>query len=321
MGAFSVLLPVFLGLGVVLVNGFTDAPNAIATAVCAKAISLRSACLLCGIFNLFGAFLFSVLSGQVIDTVFSIISLKNQSDAYICIISGLSTTILFGLIAWIFKMPSSESHALLCSLLGASFFFGGAGGIFVKCGYIIICMIFSCLLSFFLSFIIGLYVSRKSKVGNRYLVCSLCMVSLMHGAQDGQKFVGALMFLSGFADTSSAFFGKLPLCLLVSIFMMLGSLLGGKRIIDTLGNKTTKLNNHSALASDASSILTMLICSIFGLPVSTGNIRAFSIIGGGVSIKQPVNKKTAGSVFLTSILTLPICFLLGYFIAFLISAK
>lgn len=319
MGSFFLILPMLLGLVVVLVNGFTDAPNAIATAVTVKALSLKNACLLCGLFNFLGAFVFSTLSGHIIDTVFTIINLNSRSESYTCIVCGLLTTIAFGIVAWIFKMPSSESHALLCSLLGASFFLGSKANLFVKGAYLILCMAFSCALSYFLSILIGKSFVVKYKSSMRVLKINLCLTSFMHGAQDGQKFVGALMFLGKFADTYSSIFSKTTICLLVSLFMMLGSLLGGKRIIDTLGGGATSLNYQSAITSDFSSISSMLFCSLFGLPVSTGNIRIFSIIGGGVSLKQPINKKTAGYVLLVSILTLPICFLVGYFLAYLFS--
>lgn len=314
MGNFYIALPILLALGVVFVNGFTDAPNAIATTVATRVLSLRSACLLCGIFNLLGCFFFSLFSGQVIDTVFSIINLESIKHTYLCVISGLFTTIIFGIIAWLLKMPSSESHALICSLLGATLFFG-KWGIIKQALYIIICMIASCLISFLVAFLVGKK-SRNHKRSN--LILTTCLLSAMHGAQDGQKFIASLMFLSGFMHTHSPVFEKLPLSILVSIFMLLGSLLGGKRIIETLGEKTSKINNSSAFASDLSSIFTIFVCSLFGLPVSTGNIRIFSIIGAGVSIKQPINKKTAGLASLISVLTLPFCFFIGYIICYML---
>ncbi|MBQ7352516.1 MAG: inorganic phosphate transporter [Clostridia bacterium] len=314
MENFYLALPIMLALGVVFVNGFTDAPNAIATAVAAKALSLRNACLLCGIFNLLGCFFFSLFSGQVIDTIFSIINLENTKSTYLCVISGLFTTILFGIIAWLLKMPSSESHALICSLLGATLVFG-KGSIVKEALYIIICMIASCLLSFLIAFFIG----RRNKNEKRSnLILTMCLLSAMHGAQDGQKFIASLMFLGSFMHTQSPVFEKLPLSILVSVFMLLGSLLGGKRIIETIGEKTSKINYSSAFSSDLSSILTICACSLFGLPVSTGNIRIFSIIGAGVSIKQPINKKTAGLALLISVLTLPFCFFIGYIICYML---
>lgn len=315
MQNFLLSLPIILTLLVVVVNGFTDAPNAIATAVCTGAIGLKSACLLCGAFNFVGCLSFSLLSGQVIDTVFSIISPKNEVEAYICITSALLTTIVFAITAWLFKMPTSESHALICGLIGASLFFGEKSKLSSQGIYIIICMCVSCLLAFLLSLTLG---KIKFEAQKKHLIFSLCSCSLMHGAQDGQKFVGALMFLGGFMNTSATVFAKAPLCILVSFFMLSGSLLGGKRIIDTLGNKTSKLNFSGAFFSDISSIFTVLFCSLLGLPVSTGNIRTFSIIGAGVSINQPINKKTAGSVLLISVLTLPVCFIMGYFICYLL---
>ena len=313
MGNFYLALPILLALGVVFVNGFTDAPNAIATTVTTKALSLKSACLICGVFNLLGCFFFSLFNGQVIETVFSIINLNSLKNTYLCVISGLITTILFGVIAWLFKMPSSESHALICSLLGSTLVFGKAS-ITKHVAYIVFCMLLSCFVSFLIAFIIG---KGRINIKKSYLILTMCLLSAMHGAQDGQKFIASLMFLSGFMHTSSPVFEKLPLSILVSIFMLLGSLLGGKRIIETIGKKTSELNYSSAFSSDISSILTIFACSIFGLPVSTGNIRIFSIIGAGASAKQPINKKTAGLASLISVLTLPICFFVGYIICYI----
>jgi PiT family inorganic phosphate transporter len=105
--------------------------------------------------------------------------------------------------------------------------------------------------------------------------------------------------------------------IIVGILMMLGTVSGGGKIIDTLGNNIVFHTEKIAFVSDFSTTVCIFLCSILGLPVSTGNIKACSLIGAGLGEKQKVNIREVVKIILTSIITFPVCIILGYFFTML----
>ena len=306
----SAILPLLLGCGVVFVNGWTDAPNSICSVVTEDVFPLSKACVFSSAFNFLGAFLSLFIFSGVSESIFELATFKSNHDTSIGICATLLTVIIFSIIAWLFGMPSSESHAMVSALIGASIFLGSSGfdaGIFS----ILLYMFISCGLSFLISYIVGLTIKGSDKGFKAHLIVTCGLSSFLHGAQDGQKFIGVLLFLALNSATPPSFFVSLQLSILVCIFMSLGTLLGGGRIIKSLGENTIRLNQKSAFASDIGAIISTLLFSIFGLPVSTGTIKATSIMGGGISFGERVNKKTAIELFIVSIATFPVCIILS----------
>ncbi|MBQ7907194.1 MAG: inorganic phosphate transporter [Clostridia bacterium] len=301
-------LVIFLILGVVLVNGATDAPNAISSAVSTRALKMWQACLICGVCNFASVILFCVFSHEVADTVFSLVEFKTESGALIAILSTMITTILFGVVTSRLGMPSSESHAMLSSLFGASFLFGNKsilGGL----GKIILYAVLSCVLAFLVSLLFSLLLKKHRFRSKAWLILSTALISAMHGAQDGQKLVGIMLLFMVKSYTPPHFFNKYVVILLVALFMLLGSLICGKRIIQSLGENTIKLDIHTGLVSDLGGFLTLVLCSLLGMPISTGNVKTFSLIGTALAEGKGVNKKTVAGVIITSIATVPVCFI------------
>ncbi len=313
-GVFVVLLL----LGVVFVNGWTDAPNAIATGCITKALSFSRCALLCGVFNLVGVIISPIFAREVSENVFSLVGKRNPQESLTIVIATLITTILFGVVAWFFGMPSSESHAMLCGLLGASAFFGGSIP-FGSIGTLLLHLAISLLLSLTLSLIVARLFVGKTYFKSKGVVFCLCATSLMHGSQDGQKFVGIFKAFLSETDTSLGFFVNLSIILSVAIFMLLGSLLGGKKIIKTYNSTSQEHSLGYFLSSDVGTIVTILLCSLFGMPISTGIVKLFSLVGASLGFKKRANKKVAISTLSVALATLPICFILGYFIAFLLT--
>ena len=99
--------------------------------------------------------------------------------------------------------------------------------------------------------------------------------------------------------------------------MAIGTSLGGGRIIKSLGENTVKLDFRRGFVSDTCASVSLLLSSLLGFPVSTSNIKACSVIGAGVSDCEKVNKKTAVSVLAISVITFPVCFMLGYLLTLL----
>lgn len=308
-----------LTLTVVFLNGFTDAPNAISSVVGTGSLKMWQACSLCAVFNFLGAILSYMINSSVADSVFSLASFGES--AKIGVLATLISVIVFTVFAWLFSMPSSESHALISSILGASLAltngFNGSHEIFKV-------LTFACISSavaFLTARLLGSFFKRKSLPYGKLQILGASFSSFMHGAQDGQKFVAIMMLLfysqSKINDTSARIFPVLAVSLVISA----GALLGGGKIIKTLGEKTTKLNQRTGFVADLSSSLSCLAFSMLGAPISTSNVKALALMGVAHSEKEKVNKKTARALLLTSLLTFPVCFLLSYIIAKLLLMK
>ncbi len=305
----SIIIPLILAYGVLFVNGWTDAPNSIATAVSTNAISYKKATILCGCFNLLGVVIAYFVSTSVAEFVFNAGNLGNYTSIGISVV--FFTMILFGVISWYFGLPSSESHAMLSGLAGASFAASNDLEDTKKVGYVFVFMVFSCVLAFVLSYLSRLIFKwNLSYKGLQVISCSL--TSFMHGWQGGLKFIGIIAFLLGI-DISRT---KIPVLLMLSVAVVLslGALMGGKRIISSIGENIVKLRHVSSFSSDIGTYFSLLICSLLGMPVSTGNIKCLAIMGVGVCEKQPLNKKTTIKLFVSFIAVFPICFLISYFI-------
>ncbi len=300
---FFEILAIVLCVGVVLVNGFTDAPSVVASAICTGALKTKNALWLCAIFNFLGVMLAYLLGSKIASFVFSLGD-TGSSTKIAC--ATLFCVIIFGVGTWLFGLPSSESHALICAMAGASFFVTNSLNGLKKVGYVFVFMLISNLFALVVSMIISRLWSGGLPV--KGLQISSCILnSLMHGWQDGQKLVGVALTLT---YTS----GKIPIYipLFVASIMALGTLLGGGRIIKTLGHDLVRLEGTSALCSDLGAYASLFVFSIFGIPLSTSNVKSLAIVGAGLGASEKINKKATSKVVLTSIATFPICFFLGY---------
>lgn len=308
------IIVILLTLGVVLVNGSTDAPNAISSSVYTGALKMWQACIICGVFNLLSILFFCFLSPKVADTVFSMVEIEGEKSTLLAIASVMVTTIIFGVVSGLLGMPSSESHAMLSSLFGASLAFGGRASI-KSLGLMVLYGILSALISLLISLLLAFLAKRRRVRKKGWLIFSTILLSAMHGAQDGQKFVGILLIFLEKSYTPLGFFSKTTVIILVGVFMLLGSLICGKRITKALGEDTLTLSTHTGFVSDIGGFLTLSLCSLLGMPVSTGNIKACSLIGVGILEKERVNKKTVAKIAITSLATVPICFVISFLLS------
>ncbi len=306
---FSMLFSLILAYGVLFINGWTDAPNSIATAVSTRAISFKRASALCACFNFLGVLIAYFISTSIAEFVFSLGKLDKYTSLGISVV--FFTMILFGIISWCFGLPSSESHAMISGLAGASFAVCGDTEGIKKVEYVFVFMIFSCVLALISGYFSRL-IFRRDLPYKKLQILSCSLTSFMHGWQGGLKFIGIIAFLLGIEISST----KAPLFLMLSVAIILafGALLGGKRIISSMGENIVKLRHISAFSSDIGTYLALLICSLLGMPVSTGNIKCLAIMGVGLYENQPVNKKTTIKLFVSFIAVFPICFLISYLI-------
>lgn len=321
-------LAVLLTLGVILVNGWTDAPNAIATCVVTRCMSARGAIMMAAVFNFLGVYLMSMFNATVAETITKMVDFGDNSHEAIVALSGaLFAIVVWATLAWKFGIPTSESHALIAGLTGGAIaLHGGLEGVngseWVKVLY---GLVISVILGFALGYIVCKIVvllfrkveRRKTEGLFRWaqIFGAACM-SFMHGAQDGQKFMGVIllsMFLINGQSSGSAVQMPAWLMLLCSAVMALGTSIGGKKIIKSVGMDMVKLEKYQGFSADIAASISLLISSVFGIPVSTTHAKTTAIMGvGAVKRVSAINFSVVKEMMLTWILTFPGCGLIGF---------
>lgn len=329
----ALLIIVILTLGVILVNGWTDAPNAIATCVSTRAISAKKAIIMATIFNFLGVLVMTLVNATVAQTIYKMVDFGgNSKDALIALCAALFGIVLWATAAWALGIPTSESHALIAGLSGAAIALqGGFAGIngneWMK---VIYGLFMSTIMGLGFGFITVRIIQiickgmdrRKTKVFfQNAQVAGGAAMAFMHGAQDGQKFMGVFMlgiFLANGQSNVTNFTIPIWLMVLCSLVMALGTSIGGYRIIKTVGMDMVKLETYQGFAADVAGAVCLLISSIFGVPVSTTHTKTTAIMGVGASKRlSAVNWSVVKEMILAWVLTFPGCGIVGYLMAYL----
>ena len=327
----TLLVTVLLTLAVIFVNGWTDAPHAIATCVSTRSMNVRAAILMSAAFNFFGVFVMTLINSTVAMTITNMVNFGGNSEtALIALCAALVAIVLWAVIAWYFGIPTSESHALIAGLSGAAIALqGGLSGIN---GAEWIKVLYGLVLSTGLGFASGYGICKAVTVICRRMdrrktdsffkagqIFGGAAMSFMHGAQDGQKFMGVLLLgivlVNGSGESASA---ELPVWMMIlcSIVMALGTSVGGKKIIKSVGMDMVQLEKYQGFSADIASAFCLLLSSLFGLPVSTTHTKPTAIMGvGAVKRLSAVNFKVVKEMVWTWILTFPGCGLVGYLMA------
>ena len=257
----------------IFTNALTDAPNAIATLVGTKVMEFKKAAKLSAIFNLLGIIAMSFINFSVANCLSSMINLNDGAMGYVVIISAIISVIVFALVALIFGIPTSETHALVAGLTGAAIAIYGVEGVnFAEWKSVILGLAWSILGTYLISIIITKCMKKhlekisddKIKKGQ---ILNTCGMSFMHGAQDGQKFIGILIiFICLLRKTaipqSAAPFDYLETIIFTAIVMALGCSVGGKKIVDNIGSDMVALNSREGFLSDITTIVTLLVASL-----------------------------------------------------------
>lgn len=329
---FPLAIISLLILGVVLVNGWTDAPNAIATCVSTRTIRPKNAIIMAAIFNFLGVLVMTIISSTVAETLHSIADFgDNASSALIALCAGMVSIVLWAVIAWLFGIPTSESHALIAGVSGAAIAIQkGISGINVgEWKKVITGLILSAILGFALGYLVTKIIEKICRNLDRrktipffkkMQIFSGGAMAFMHGAQDGQKFIGIFLLaieLSNGITNSQAISIPFWLMILCSLTMTLGTSIGGYKIIKTVGMKMVKLETYQGASADLASSICLFVSTLFGLPVSTTQVKTTAIMGVGASKRiSNVNWKIVKNMLLAWIITFPACGLLGYFTTF-----
>lgn len=300
-------LPVLLLLSaVILVNGWTDAPNAIVTPVASGVLSFRTAAAMAALCNLLGVLSTAAVSDAVARTLYSIADFGPQ--ALTALTAALAATALWGVIAWRFGIPTSESHALIAGLMGSAL----ALGIDRLHTGPLLWVAFGLVLSLALGWLLGrlfralLPQSPKADFYAKGQILGAALTAFLHGAQDGQKFLGVLALILTFQHGGYALHPWE--CWACAALMALGTLMGGRRIIETVGRKMVLLTPRAGFAAELGCAVTLTLCTLLGLPVSTTHAKTAAVLGAG---SRP-DPKVAGELGMAWLLTFPLCGMMAF---------
>ena len=330
-GSPILMITMLLTLGVIFVNGWTDAPNAIATCVTTRCMNVRSAIWMSAAFNFLGVFVMTQINSAVASTISNMVDFgSNTRYALIALCAALISIVIYSVTASVFGIPTSESHSLIAGLSGAAIAIQqGLDGInmqeWVK-------VIYGLVLSLALGFGTGWLICRAvtlicqnvdrrkaNKVFNGAQIVGAAAMSFMHGAQDGQKFIGVLFLGLAFANGQSSVHGmEIPvwLMLLCSVVMGLGTSVGGEKIIKSVGMDMVKLEKYQGFSADLAGAACLLFSSLFGIPVSTTHTKTSAIMGvGAVRRLSAINFGVVKDMMLTWVFTFPGCGLISFVMA------
>lgn len=321
-------LAVLLTLGVIFVNGWTDAPNAIATCVVTRCLSARSAIIMAAIFNFLGVFLMSMFNATVAQTITKMVDFGSDSEhAIVALSAALFAIVVWATLAWFFGIPTSESHALIAGLTGGAI--AVHGNLQAVNGAEWIKVIYGLFISILLGFLLGWIVCKiilllfykvnrahTEKLFRAAQIFGAASMSFMHGAQDGQKFMGVIllcMLLANGQNTMASVDMPVWIMLLCSVIMGLGTSIGGKKIIKSVGMDMVRLEKYQGFSADLAASICLLISSTFGIPVSTTHAKTTAIMGvGAVRRLSAINFSVVKEMGLAWLLTFPGCGLIGF---------
>ncbi|MGY5804274.1 anion permease [Rhizobium sp. LEGMi12c] len=294
-------------------NGLHDAANSIATIVSTRVLRPQYAVLWAAFFN-FIAFLFFGL--HVAETLGTGIIDPKIVDASV-IFSALMGAIVWNIVTWIFGIPSSSSHALVGGLIGAGLAKVGISsivwlGVLKTAGAIVMSPLIGFMLALLLVLAVTWLFVRQTPfaVDSTFRIMqffSASLYSLGHGGNDAQKTMGIiaiLLYSQGYG--SGSFHVPLWVVLSCQSAMALGTLLGGWRIVHTMGSKITRLNPMQGFCAETGGALTLFAATWLGIPVSTTHTITGAIIGVGAARRvSAVRWGVAGNIVIAWVITLP----------------
>jgi PiT family inorganic phosphate transporter len=318
MDAVSVSLPLLIGLIAVallfdFINGLHDAANSIATIVSTRVLRPQLAVVWAAFFN-FIAFLFFGL--HVANTLGNGIVSASIIDAAV-IFGALMGAIIWNIITWAGGIPSSSSHALVGGLVGAGVAKAGLGAVvWSGLGPTLLAIVLSPLIGFGLALLLVLvttwsasrstpFAADQAFRGLQFL--SAALYSLGHGGNDAQKTMGiiaVLLFSQGYLG--GEFYVPFWVVLSCQAAMGLGTLMGGWRIVHTMGSKITRLTPMQGFCAETGGAITLFMATWLGIPVSTTHTITGAIIGVGAARRtSAVRWGVAKGIVVAWVVTIP----------------
>ncbi|MFH1679491.1 MAG: inorganic phosphate transporter [Candidatus Eisenbacteria bacterium] len=314
----GILFVLFLILWAEFVNGWTDAPNSIATVVSTRVLSPGAAVVMAVGLNILGA-----LSGTAVAATIGKGIIEPDFVTPATVGAAMVGIIFWSTLAWVYGLPTSESHALVAGLTGAGLAVKGPSILLAE-GWqkVGLGLLFSTFLGFGVALFLMTLVYRlfyKTPPGrirtifSRLQIFSAAFMAFSHGSNDAQKFMGAFALTLYAGGLISEFHVPIVVILLCAGTMGIGTAVGGWRIIRTLGTRVTRLEPVHGFAAETGAATVIEIASRFGIPLSTTHTISTAIMGVGSTRRlSAVRWGVAGEIVSAWVLTFPICGILGY---------
>ncbi|MDD4375855.1 MAG: inorganic phosphate transporter [Clostridia bacterium] len=324
--SFPLVTMVILVLAVVFVNGWTDAPNVIATVVSTRSMQPKKAVFMAAIFNFLGLFCMTTLNSKVASTIGNIVIFSSGIESQVALAAGLFAIVVWAVTAWYFGIPTSESHALIAGITGAGISITGFNAVnlseWTKVLYgLVISSVIGVLFGYLSITIVNfLFKNIERHRANIFFknaqISSGAAMAFLHGAQDGQKFLGVFMlgtFLAKGQEIPITFNISIYVIVLFSIVMGIGTSIGGYKIIKVVGMDMVKLEKHEGFAADTAAAICLLFSTITGIPLSTTHTKTTAVMGVGAAKRMSnLNWKIVNEMVLAWLLTFPGCIIIGY---------
>lgn len=301
-------------------NGFNDAANSISTVIATRVLTMRQAVLLAALANFAAAFIFGVAVANTIG--------KGIIDPTVVtpllVISGLIGSVLWVYATTWVGLPISASHALIGGLIGSGISAAGFGILNVNGVLTVIAFIFVAplvgLLGAVIASIVLLWIARKQNPAmvnswfKKLQIISVSVYSLGHGTNDAQKTMGIITLLLFSAGMLGGTFVVPWWVIIVShLTIALGTLMGGWKVVKTMGVKLTNLKPMQGFAAESSGAATIIMCSMAGIPVSTTHVISGAITGVGLTRRtSAVRWTTARKIVWAWIFTIPATAIVGF---------
>jgi inorganic phosphate transporter, PiT family len=311
-------LPILIGLIAIallfdFLNGLHDAANSIATIVSTRVLRPQYAVLWAAFFNFVAFLVFGLHVAQTIGT--GIIE-PSIIDAHV-IFAALMGAIVWNIITWALGIPSSSSHALIGGLLGAGLAKAGlSAAVWSGVSKTLLAIVLSPVVGFLLALVLVAIVSWASVRSTPFAVdrafrilqfFSASLYSLGHGGNDAQKTMGiiaVLLFSQG--QLGEHFFVPFWVVLACQASMAMGTLMGGWRIVRTMGLRITKLTPMQGFCAETGGAATLFIATWLGVPVSTTHTITGAIVGVGAARRvSAVRWNVASSIVYAWVITIP----------------
>ncbi len=327
MVLFSVVGIVGLSLLFDFTNGFHDAANSTSTVVATKALKPRTAVYMAAFFNFVALF---VVGTTVANTVAKTVNVDALGTAAGGVPMGLAVAfgalmaaIFWNYFTWSVGMPSSSSHALIGGLLGAGLAAGGTDAIkWSSVEKTVLAIVASPLVAFGVAFAAMFLVGLLQRVTKweddakpfKWLqIVSSAAVSFGHGANDAQKTMGVIAFAlvaGGYMSADS----PIPMWVEIAAYSMiaLGTMWGGWKIIETMGLRITKLNANNGVAANIGATTAIFGATELGIPISTTQAAAASVMGAGSAAGTGLNLRKIGEMVIAWVFTVPASAVAGF---------
>ncbi len=316
----TLILVVTLGLAFDFINGFHDTANSIATSVATRVLSPGRAVSMAAVLNVAGALTGTAVAGTVGKGI-----VPTEVATQQLVVAALVSAIIWNLLTWWYGIPSSSSHALIFSIVGAGVAAAGEDAIQVSgVTKVLRGMVFSPLLGF-VGALLLLFVLlwafarfRPRFVGNtfgRLQIVSAAYMAFSHGSNDAQKTMGVitLALASYHGWTGDEWAVPLWVVLSAAVAMGLGTAVGGWRIVRTMGLKVVELRPIDGFAAETAAATVIEVASRLGIPVSTTHVISSAIMGVGATRRaSAVRWGVAGRIVAAWVVTLPVCVVLGW---------